>query len=53
MPMTVVFTLFAAVAALAGWLSPHTVHRLGYRMMVIYLVLAGLTALIGLLRRAR
>lgn len=53
MPMTARFALFAAIAATGGWASPHVVHRLGYKMMAIYLALAGFTALIGLFRRAR
>ncbi len=52
MAMTRVFACFAAGAALLGWLMPHTVHRLGYRMALLYLALAAISACIGLLRRS-
>lgn len=51
MGMTMVFTCFAAVFSLGGWLMPHLLHRLGYRMAVFYLVLAVASAVIGLARR--
>ncbi|MBE7210621.1 MAG: hypothetical protein INR65_06345 [Gluconacetobacter diazotrophicus] len=53
MPMTAVFSLFGLGAGAAGLLWPHAVHRLGYKMMAIYLVLAAGTALLGLVRRTR
>ena len=51
MYMTVVFTAFAAVSGFLGLAMPHLVHRLGFRMMVAYLVLAGCAAILNLVRR--
>jgi hypothetical protein len=51
MEMTGVFTAFAAGAAALGWLMPHLVHRLGFRMALLYLALALIAALISLVRR--
>lgn len=51
MEMTGVFAAFAAGAAALGWLMPHLVHRLGYRMALLYLALAMVAALIRLARR--
>ena len=53
MYMTGVFTAFAAVSGLLGFAMPHLVHRLGFRMMLVYLSCAMFCAVFGLLRRAR
>lgn len=53
MYMTSVFTAFAAVSGLLGLLMPHLVHRLGFRMMGVYLLCATFCAVLNLLRRAR
>ncbi len=50
MTITVVFTSFAALFALAGWLFPHEIHRLGYRMALFYISLAFLSAVFTALR---
>ena len=53
MYMTGVFTAFAALAGLLGLLMPHLVHRLGFRMMLVYLACAAFCAVLNLLRRTR
>ncbi len=50
MRMTLVFTAFAALAALAALLLPHLARGLGLDMMLIYLLLAVVSGLFGLLR---
>ena len=49
MRMMVVFTAFAAVAALATLALPHLAHGIGVDMMLIYLTLAVLSGLLGIL----
>ncbi len=49
MRMTLVFTAFAAIAALATLVLPHLAHGIGIDMMLIYLALAVLSGLLGLL----
>ena len=53
MYMTTVFTAFAAASGLLGLAMPHLVHRLGFRMMLLYLACAAFCAVLNLLRRAR
>ena len=53
MYLTAIFTAFAAVAGLLGLAMPHLVHRLGFRMMGIYLLCAAICAVLNILRRAR
>ena len=53
MYMTGVFTAFAAASGLLGLAMPHLVHRLGFRMMGIYLLCAAFCAGLNILRRAR
>ncbi len=51
MYMTVIFSTFAAIAALGGLLMPHLVHNLGYRMAALYLACALCSALLTIIRR--
>lgn len=53
MYMVAVFTAFAVVAALAGLLMPHLVHRLGFLMALTYLGCAAGAALLNIVRRPR
>jgi hypothetical protein len=53
MSMTWVFAIFAAISASLGAAMPHLVHRLGYRMALVYMAFAAVAALIGLVRRTR
>ena len=50
MRMTVIFTAFAAISLLASACLPHLARGLGLDMMLAYLLLAVLSAMIGLLR---
>ena len=52
MYMTGIFTAFAAISGLLGFAMPHLVHRLGFRMMLIYLCCAAFCAVLGILKRA-
>ncbi len=53
MYMTGIFTAFAAASGLLGLAMPHLVHRLGFRMMLVYLSCATFCAVLNLLKRAR
>ena len=53
MYMTGIFTAFAAASGLLGLAMPHLVHRLGFRMMLVYLCCAAFCAVLNLLKRAR
>ena len=50
MRMTVIFTVFAAIAFLLSICLPHLGQGIGVDMMLAYLLLAVLSALIGILR---
>ena len=52
MYMTGVFATFAAASGLLGLAMPHLVHRLGFRMMGLYLFCAVFCAVLNILRRA-
>ncbi|MCQ8276934.1 hypothetical protein NFI95_00525 [Acetobacteraceae bacterium KSS8] len=51
--ITAVFTSFAILFTLAGWLFPHDIHRLGYRMALFYISLAFISAVFTALRRPK
>ncbi|WP_428390799.1 hypothetical protein [Lichenicoccus sp.] len=51
--MIVVFVVFAAISALAAWLLPYAAPGIGIDMMLIYGLLAVITAVLGLLRRRK
>ena len=53
MRMTVIFTVFAGLAFLASASLPHLARGIGLDMMLAYLLLAGLSAVIGILRSPR
>jgi hypothetical protein len=51
--MVTIFTVFAAISGLLGLAMPHLVHRLGFRMMLVYLGCAAFCAVLNLLKRTR
>lgn len=51
MYMATVFTVFALISGGLGLMMPHLVHRLGFRMMLIYLAFAVVAATLNLLKR--
>ncbi len=53
MYMTSIFTAFAAASGLLGFAMPHLVHRLGFRMMLVYLSCAAFCAVLNLVKRTR